>query len=465
MLPSPICRLARCAALLPLLATTGLHAQTIAPPRPTLDSIAAAWVSPTRSVGLVAAVSRGADPLLVAGYGRANVEWDVPMPADAMFEVGSVAKQFTAVAILQLQDAGRLSLDDDLTRWLPDVDTDGRRVSLRQLLDHSAGVFRFAEEPEWERNMFVPGMPRDSARRLIRLTPFRFEPGTAQAYNNAGFWLAGLVVERASGLPLERYFAERIFTPLGMRRSMFCNSLADVPRRAHGYMQQAGSIRRAPMVSYGWVFAPGAVCSTAADLIVWLQALHGGRVLSPAAYAMLTSPSTLRDGTALQYGLGIKVGRDFDGRRYVGHGGTAPGFRADATWYPDEQLAVVVLMNTASPNLSAGELAGQLVQAVSPGRGDSRRTFTGDASALVGTYRLIAGGNQPLATIDVTATAEGLAFAPNGGRAQPLPWVGGLTFYANAHTTLTFRRVDGPSGPTMELHRDDAGNHAILRRE
>ncbi len=453
-----------CLVLLAL-APARVVAQAGATAGPPLDSIAASFVDAGRTVGLVAAVARGSETLLLTGHGVANVEWGVPMPGDAMLEVGSVAKQFTAAAILQLLDAGALSLDDEITRWVPDLDTDGQRVTLRHLLDHTSGIFRFAEEPEWERNWFIPGLSRDAARPLIRLTPFRFAPGVAQAYNNAGFWLLGLVVERASGLPLEQYLATRIFAPLGMTRSSFCNSMENVPRRAHGYFLQGGTVRRAPMVSYGWVFAPGAVCSTAGDLVTWLRALHGGTVLSPASYALMTSASTLLDGTALQYGLGIKVGTDLGGNRYIGHGGTAPGFRADATWYPDAQLAVVVLMNTSAPNLSAADLGGRLARAVLPGSRGEIRYFTGDATPLVGTYRLVVGGNQPQVVIEVSATPEGLAFAMNGGRPQPLPWVGDLRFHANEHVTLTFRRAGGAGGPVTALHRDDAGNHSILRRD
>ena len=431
-----------------------------------LDSIAGAGVVQKRAVGIVAAVVKGNDTLLLKSYGKADLEWDVPMPVDAMFEVGSIAKQFTAAAILQLADAGKLTLDDDITKWLPDlmrgVDTRGNKVTLRRLLSHTSGISHWTEAAEFETKMFLPRFPRDSAYRLIKLDAFQFPTGAAQAYNNSGFWLLGVVVEKASGLKYEEYLAKRIFEPLGMKQSMYCNSSANVPRRAHGYHMINDMIHRAPLVNYAWVFAPGSVCSTARDLVTWLQALHGGKVLAPKSYAEMVTPAKLDDGTAVQYGLGIKVGEDFRGLKYIGHGGTSPGFRADATWYPDAQMAVVVLMNTSPANISPGSVGGELARAVLPLPRPTFTYYTGDPAPLVGRYQLTIGSNMPALVIEVTASPNGLAFAPDGRRAQPLPWAGGLKFYAQETVTLTFQR--GANG-VMELRRDDPGNHSILKKQ
>jgi CubicO group peptidase (beta-lactamase class C family) len=413
---------------------------------------------------MVAAVVRGDDTLLFKAYGRANVEWDVPMAVDAMFEVGSLAKQFAAAAILQLRDAGKLGLDDPITKWLPHLGASGSGVTLRHLMNHTSGIFQFSEEHDFEVNMFIPGMSRDSAQRLIRLEPFQFPTGTAQAYNNSAFWLLGLVVEKASGMTYEAYLEQRIFGPLGMSRSMFCNSFLNVARRAHGYGMQNGVIRRAPMVQYSWVFAPGALCSTAADLVTWLKALHGGRVMSPASYAEMTTPARLADGTTVRYGLGIKVAEDYRGVFSIGHGGSAPGFRADAAWYPEAQMAVVVLMNTSPTNLSPAGVGGALAREVVPWPRPELTWYPGDPTELVGRYEYLVGGNFPGAVIEVSVTPTGLGFSVNGSPPQRLPWAGGLTFYPQESVTMTFRRAGGETGPVTELRRDDPGNHMILRR-
>jgi D-alanyl-D-alanine carboxypeptidase len=431
----------------------------------TIDSIAAAGVLANRAVGLVAAVVKGNDTLLMKAYGKADVEWDVPMTTDAMFEVGSIAKQFTAAAILQLRDAGKLTLDDEITKWLPHVGTSGDKITLRHLLSHTSGIFHFSDTPEWEINYAAARFPRDSALSLIKLHPLQFPTGTAQAYNNSGVWLLGVVVEKASGMKYEDYVQKQFFGPLEMKRSMYCNRSANVSRRAHGYSIVNGTIRRAPSFDYTWVFAPGAICSTAGDLVTWLKALHGGKVLSPKSYTEMTTPAKLADGTTVQYGMGIKVGENYRGLKYIGHGGTAPGFRSDATWYPDAQMAVVVLMNTSPTNVSPAGVGNAIANEVLPWKRPTMTYYTGDASPFVGKYQHVVGGNRGSIIIEVTQTPTGLAFAPTGARPEPLPWAGGLTFYAQQDVTLTFRRANGDAGPVTELRRDDAGNHYIFKKQ
>ena len=250
-----------------------------------------------------------------------------------------------------------------------------------------------------------------------------------------------------------------------MTRSMYCNSFLNVPWRASGYGLQNGVLRRSPMFQYSWLFAPGAICSTAGDLITWLKALHGGKVLSEKSHDEMTAPATLEDGTVLQYGMGIKVGEDYRGLKYIGHGGTAPGFRADAAWYPEGQLAVVVLVNTSPTNLSPAGVVGALAREVLPWRRPVMTYYTGDASILVGRYQHTIGGNQGPTVIEVRQTPTGPTFSANGSRPERLPWAGGLTFYPSEPVTLTFRRANGNEGPVIELRRDDAGNHRIFKKQ
>jgi hypothetical protein len=163
--------------------------------------------------------------------------------------------------------------------------------------------------------------------------------------------------------------------------------------------------------------------------------------------------------------MGIKVGEDYRGLRYIGHGGTAPGFRADATWYPDAQMAVVVLTNTSPAALSPGGVGGALAREVLPWPRREFKYYTADPAPLLGKYQIVAGGNMSGAVIEVTQSPTGLAFSVNGSRPEALPWIGGLKFYAQENVTLTFRRANGDTGPVTELHRDDPGNHAILRKQ
>jgi CubicO group peptidase (beta-lactamase class C family) len=425
-----------------------------------LDSLAGSGVLENRAAGIAAAVVRGNDTLLLKGYGKADVEWNIAMPADAMFEIGSVTKQFTAVALLQLRDEGKLSLDDEITKWLPDFDTRGNKLTLRRLLDHTSGIKGITEMPEFGNLVNNNRFPRDSAYALIKRYPFEFATGEAQIYNNSAFWLLGLVVEKASGGTYEDYVEKKLFAPLGMKRSMYCNSAENVERRAHGYQVQNGAVRRAPTNVHTWPFSAGSLCSTAGDLVIWLKALHGGKVLSAKSYAEMTTPSKLNDGTPLRYGMGISVGKDVRGLNFIGHGGGIAGFTSEATWYPDAQAAIVVLMNS-NGNIDPGAVAGELAAELLPWKNPTLGQFSGDATPLLGRYKGPSRGREM--TVEVTQAAQGLAFSMNGAPARPIPWQDGWTF-RQGNSFLTFRRV-GNSGPATELRFDAGGGYYILKRQ
>ena len=426
-----------------------------------LDSLAGSGIVEKRAAGLVAAVVREKDTLLFKGYGKANVEWNVPMPADAMFELGSIMKQFTAVAVLKLRDEGKLSLDDDIRKWLPDFNTHGNNVTLRRMLDHTSGITGLTEIPEFGLLVMNARFPRDSGYALINRQKFVFPTGEAQIYNNSAFWLLGLVIEKASGMTYEDYIEKKIFEPLGMKRSMYCNSSENVERRAHGYGIQNGVMGRAPINVHTWPFAAGSLCSTAGDMVTWLQALHGGKVLSPKSYTEMITPSKLKDGTPLRYGLGIGVGRDSRGISFIGHGGSIAGFNAEATWYPDNKMAVVVLINTNS-NLDAGAVGGELASQLLPWKRPTRTSFTGDVAPLVGKYQGPSRGRDMI--VEVTQTPEGLAFSSNGSPPRVLPWVEGLTWQGGG-AFLTFRRANGNTGPATELRFAAGSAYYILKRQ
>jgi hypothetical protein len=216
---------------------------------------------------------------------------------------------------------------------------------------------------------------------------------------------------------------------------------------------QNGVIRRAPTNVHTWPFAAGSLCSTAGDLVTWVQALHGGKVLSPRSYREMITPATLNDGTPLRYGMGIGVGKDSRGLTYIGHGGSVTGFTAEAGWYPDAQLAVVVLTNS-SGNIDAGDVAGELAAALLPWERPTVAPFTGDAAPLVGTYKGPGRGRDMV--IQVTQAPQGIAVSINGGSPRPIPWIEGMTFRVGSNF-LTFRGGD--------LHLSGSSAYTVLKRQ
>lgn len=423
-----------------------------------LDSLAGAPVEEGRAVGISVAVVRGADTLLLRGYGEADIELDVPTPDGAVYEIGSVTKQFTAAAILQLRDEGKLDLDADATTYLPDYPTAGHRLPVRRLLDHTSGVKGLTEIPAF-RTMMSRRLPRDSIVAMIAAEPFEFAPGEAMIYNNSAYFLLGLVIEKVSGVSYEEYVEKRLFAPAGMKDSRYCSNTEVVERRAHGYEWEGRRFRRADHIDHVWPYAAGSLCSTAGDLVAWLSALHGGKVLSERSYLEMTTPARLNDGTELRYGMGLSLGTDPRGPYMIGHGGSISGFTSDARWYPEAELAVVVLMNSSgpvSPSALASELAAELIEPVRR----APRAFTGDAGPLVGRYAGPSRGREM--TVEVSrAPGGGVAVSVNGGEARTLEWVDGWTFRAGS-AILVFER--GATGPAAMLRFDTGGGHYVLRR-
>ena len=425
-----------------------------------LDAIAGAGVLENRAVGIVAAVAKGRDTLLLKAYGKADVEGDVPMTTDTVIPIGSVTKTFTAAAILQLRDEGKLSIDDEITKWLPDFDTRGNKVTLRHLLGHTSGVGELLEMEELRALKMIrnPTLTFDDVYKVVSRYPFRFPTGTMQIYSNSGFWLLGRIVEKASGMTYEDYVEKKIFAPLGMSRSMYCNNSESVPRRAYGYGMKNGITRRVPEIVHTGTYAAGAICSTAEDMIAWMHALHGGKALPPRSYADMITPSRLNDGTPLRYSMGLSVGEDSRGLEYIGHNGGGFGFSSEARWYPDGQVAIVVLTNSEPDNITVvtGDLAAAVLP-VPPPAGP----FTGDASLIVGTYKGPGRGKDLV--IEVTQTPQGIAFSFDGTAVGALPWVEGWKFRRN--DALLILRRSGTSGPATELRLDTAGDHFILKRQ
>jgi CubicO group peptidase (beta-lactamase class C family) len=423
-----------------------------------MDSIAQSPVQEQRVAGIAVAVVHGGDTLLMKGYGKADLAWNVPMPHDAVFEIGSVTKQFTAAAVLQLRDDGKIDLDADITTYLPDYPTQGHRISVRRLLDHTSGIRSYTEMQAF-RELVTRDLPRDTLVARIAAEPFDFPPGEALIYNNSAYFLLGLIIEKASGMPYEEYVEQRLFAKLGMQRSSYCSNREVVERKARGYQLTPNGLVKAPYLDHTWPYAAGSLCSTVGDMVTWLRALHGGKVLSTASYEEMITPGRLTDGTPVRYAMGLARTPDSKGRQAIHHGGGIFGFLSETRWYPEADLYVVVLVNTTG-NLSPDAIATELVDVLLPAVGVASRPFAGDAASLVGTYRGPARGT-PM-TFTVTTGDGGLAGSVNGGRPTPLTWVEGLTFSAGGRL-ITFQR-SGNSGPASVVRIDSGGGHYVLRR-
>ncbi len=337
--------------LLLLLASPAiLEARQAAPADQTqaLDSLARALVESEATIGLGLGVYRGGEPLISDGFGYADLENGVPATDSTVFRIGSVTKQFTAAAILRLAEEDHLSLDDELTRFLPDYPVGDRRVTLHQLLNHTSGIPSYTGLGErWQAGITLD-RSHEELLALFQDEPFDFEPGEGFAYNNSGYYLLGMVIEEVTGQAYDEYLRETFFDPLELRDTSYCWQDRVIPHRARGYQREEGELRNAAPLSMTQPFAAGALCSSVRDLAAWDQALRAGEVVSPESYRRMTTPEGLPEGAGMQYGYGLIRGA-LEGVPKVEHGGGINGFNALLSHYPDHELTVVALVNLNGP--------------------------------------------------------------------------------------------------------------------
>ena len=404
-----------------------------------IDSLVAANLKDGRAAGMSVGVLRGNDTLVLKGYGKADLELDVATPPAAVYEIGSVTKQFTAAAMLLLAEEGKLSLDDDVTKYLPDYPTAGNKIPVRRLLDHTSGIKGYTEIPKFQQIM-TRKLPKDSLVAMFKNEPFDFPTGRGLVYNNSAYFLAGLIIEKVSGVSYGDFVQKRLFEPLGMSASHYCNERKIVKNRAHGYDASPAGLLLKGYLDHTYPYAAGSLCSTAGDLIAWLRGLHGGKVLPERAYQSLITPDTLDDGARLRYAKGLGV-YSIAGRRVIEHGGGINGYLSSTIWLPDEKMAVVVLVNTAGP-VSPDAISTSIVDIVlgktPEAAGASPATATHDVAPYLGTYE----GPGRGARLTLTFVSDSGHLATRGGNnptAARLRYIGNGTF-VRGREIVTFIR-------------------------
>jgi len=432
---------------------TRTRAQMIA----AIDSIAESRLKDGRAAGMSIGVVRGNDTLVLKGYGYADLEFDIPTPPRAIYEIGSVTKQFTAAAMLQLGDEGKLSLDDDITKYLPDYPTQGHRITVRRLLDHTSGIKGYTELPKFGA-MMMRKLPKDSLVALFKDEKFDFAPGEGMVYNNSAYFLAGLIIEKVSGKSYGDYVKAALFDKAGMPDSRYCSESAITKNKAHGYDMGPQGLQHKAFLDHTYPYAAGSLCSTAGDLIAWNRALHGGKVLSPAAYKELITPGVLNDGTQLRYAKGLSL-HSFGGHQAIEHGGGINGYLSSAAWFPDDSAVIVVLVNTAGP-VGPDAIAASIAEIVLGKVEPVIKPFTGDLKPFVGTWAGVGRGRQM--AIQIAADSGFLTASMAGGpRNTRLRYVGDNTWMMdNARLQFT-----GPASAPTGLRADVVYGYSVLSKK
>jgi len=303
--------------------------------------------------GVAVEVARGSRIVHRAGYGWADVEDQLPVTPETIFEVGSITKQFTAATILSLADEGKLSLDDRLTKYVPDYPGYGSDVTVATLLSHTSGIKNYTTMDRWWETLAVEMSPRDLIG-VFEPVPFDFRPGTRFSYSNSGYAVLGWIAEQVTGQPFGGILNERLFVPLGLSSTAFCDDRALIPNRARGYEVVDGELRHSAHLSMSQAYAAGGVCSNVDDLMRWTWQLARGQAIGRDAYETMSTPATLTDGSRIEYGYGMSVGY-LEGHHRVSHVGGMLGFTSQLTHYDDDDVTIVVLTNTQSASAAAIE--------------------------------------------------------------------------------------------------------------
>ncbi len=319
--------------------------------RTKIDATAQQALDQTRVPSASVAIVQGGKIVYTHAYGKAKLDPPVPAEPSMRYSVGSISKQFTAAAILLLEQQGKLSIDDPVSKYIPDL-TRANEVTIRMLLSHTAGYQDF-----WPEDYLMPPMREATTAQHILDTwakkPLDFDPGTRWQYSNTNYVIAGLIVEKVSGMPLMKFLQANVFKPLDMEAVWNSDAERLGDTDASGYIRYAlGPLRPAPKEGKGWMFAAGELAMPAYDLAQWNISMMNRSLLAAKSYDEMFATVKLKDGTDPHYGLGLFVRNAF-GRTFYEHSGEVSGFVSENMVFPEDKAAIVVLTNQDAARAAA----------------------------------------------------------------------------------------------------------------
>lgn len=336
-------------------------------------------------------VARGDQVLFSKGYGFANLEWNIPNTPDTKFRIGSMTKQFTAAAILLLEEQGKIKVGDPIRKYLPDEPASWEKVTIYHLLTHTSGIVDLLSTPGIQNMIPLPQTP-EQLMAVVRDKPLQFEPGTKFQYSNSGYNLLGRLIETVTSQHYEDFIQQNILIPLEMKDSGYDTNIDILPKRASGYAPGPKGPENAQYVNMSNTYSAGGLYSTTEDLLRWEQGLFGGKLLSPESLSKMTTANLSG------YAFGIYVGTA-KGRRRIIHEGGLPGFNSCMVYFPEAKITISVLSN-----MFRTEVAGEIVALLSDLAHGDKVIITSELNAIavspkilesyVGTYKIPSRGNM-----------------------------------------------------------------------
>ena len=339
-------------------------------PTDKLDDVISAEMAKQHIPGLALSVMRDGAVIKAQGYGLANVELDVPVKPETIFQTGSVGKQFTATAVMMLVEEGKVSLDDPISKYLPGTPASWGAIRVRHLLSHTSGV------PDYETDSLKKGKEafinlrkdytEDELLRKFETLPLDFAPGEKHSYSNTGYVLLGILIHKVTGKFYGDFLQERIFRPLGMNATRIISEADIIPNRSQGYRLVKGELKNQEWVSPSLnTTADGALYTSVLDMAKWDAALYTEKLLKRASLDQMWTPTRLNDGKTAGYGFGWRV-RTLNGHHIVEHGGAWQGFTTHIARYVDDKLTIVILTNLDSDHSDLTKIAHEVAATYVP---------------------------------------------------------------------------------------------------
>ncbi len=320
---------------------------------PRIESIAAAALE--RVPGLSIAIRKG-NAYFSKGWGELDRETHVPVRSGSVFQIASVTKQFTGAAIAKLVEQGKVNVDDSVRRFIPELDSRFDPITIRHLLEHTSGITDHLGQVD---TLYEPKTQQEVLALIMSRPPY--EPaGVRWGYSNAGYYLLGMVIERASNMTYEQYLRTTFFEPLQLTDTSYCGTNAPVPE-GYGTDPRNGAVFDYPPMNVDLLYAAGALCSSATDLVKWNRALTNGIAVSPESYAAMTRG--FESWVGAHYGYGLIADR-YRGHRRIWHNGMIYGFQSHVAHFPDDDLTIVVLINWYALRDRATDIAEEVARAM-----------------------------------------------------------------------------------------------------
>lgn len=338
--------------------------------------------------GCAVLIAKKGEVLLEKAYGTANLELNVPMKPEMVFRIGSITKQFTATAILQLVDKGQIALTDSIQKFVKNFHFKGKTITVENLLTHTSGIKAYEEIdvkiPNAMRIEFSPKTVIDSLDKLS----LAFEPNTKYNYCNSNYFLLGYIIEQVSGKPYPQYLKENILDPAGLTSTFYENTAEIKLNRANGYSFSDGKYWNADFISMSLVYGAGALRSTVSDLYKWHQALYEGKLLKKETFLKAIQPYKLADGKQIEYCYGF-FNKTENGINSIGHGGAIDGFRAIEMYYPGKDIFIALLCNSENDNFERFfQSISDIVLSVKTGNGLKEVNLSKETlNSYTGTYK------------------------------------------------------------------------------